>query len=138
MTGVDIVETAVAAGNFNTLLAAVKAAGLADTLKGPGPFTLFAPADEAFARLYPGTIAALLKPEHKAMLRNILKYHVVKGRLMAVDILKLDSVGTVQGQSIALRVVHGEAMAESAQIIKGDIVASNGVIHVVDTVILPK
>ena len=138
MTANDIVETAVAAGNFNTLVAALRAAGLADTLKGPGPFTVFAPADEAFAQLYPGTLEALLKPEHRAMLSNILKYHVVKGRLMAGDIVKLDSVGTVQGQDLAIRVAHGEVMAESAQIIKRDIVASNGVIHVVDTVILPK
>ncbi len=138
MTGADIVETAAAAENFNTLVAAVTAAGLAETLKGPGPFTVFAPVDEAFARLYPGTLEALLKPEHAAMLRNILKYHVVKGRLMAGDIRKLESVGTAQGQNLAIRLAHGEVMVESAQIIERDIVASNGVIHIVDTLILPK
>jgi uncharacterized surface protein with fasciclin (FAS1) repeats len=138
MIDADIVETAAAAGNFNTLVAAVEASGLADTLKGPGPFTLFAPVDEAFAGLYPGTLEALLRPENRDILRNILEYHVVKGRLTARDMARLHSTGTVQGQSVAIRTVHGEIMVESAQVIKPDIVASNGTIHVVDTVILPK
>jgi uncharacterized surface protein with fasciclin (FAS1) repeats len=134
----DIVDTAVAAGNFNTLVAAVKAAGLMDTLKGPGPFTVFAPTDEAFAKLPAGTVETLLKPENKAMLQSILTYHVVKGRLMAGDVVKLGSVGSVQGQNIAIRIANGEVMVDGAHVIKTDIAASNGVIHVIDTVILPK
>lgn len=133
----DIVETAVA-GNFNTLVAAVKAAGLVDTLKGPGPFTVFAPTDEAFAKLPPGTLESLLKPENTAKLRSILTYHVVAGNVLAKDVLKLHSANTVEGQSLAIKTVHGEVMVDGAHVTKTDIVASNGVIHVIDSVLLPK
>lgn len=133
----DIVETAVA-GNFNTLVAAVKAAGLVDTLKGPGPFTVFAPTDEAFAKLPPGTLESLLKPENTAKLRSILTYHVVAGNVLAKDVLKLHSANTVEGQSLAIKTVNGEVLVDGAHVTKTDIVASNGVIHVIDSVLLPK
>ncbi len=133
----DIVETAVA-GNFNTLVAAVKAAGLVDTLKGPGPFTVFAPTDEAFAKLPPGTLEDLLKPENKARLQSILTYHVVAGNVLAKDVVKLDSAKTVEGQSITITATNGGVMVDNAHVIKTDIVTSNGVIHVIDSVILPK
>jgi transforming growth factor-beta-induced protein len=133
----DIVETAVA-GNFNTLVAAVKAAGLVDTLKGPGPFTVFAPTDEAFAKLPPGTLESLLKPENKAKLQSILTYHVVAGNVLAEDVVKLHSVKTVEGQNITIQTVNGGVMVDGAHVTKTDIVTSNGVIHVIDSVILPK
>ncbi len=132
----DIVDTAVA-GNFTTLVAAVKAAGLADTLKGPGPFTVFAPTDEAFANLPPGTLESLLKPENKAKLQSILTYHVVAGKVMSQDVVKLNSAKTVEGQSVAIGTVNGAVTIDNARIVKADIVASNGVIHVIDTVLLP-
>jgi len=133
----DIVETAVA-GNFNTLVAAVKAAGLVDTLKGPGPFTVFAPTDEAFAKLPPGTLESLLKPENKAKLQSILTYHVVAGKVLAKDVVKLDSAKTVEGQSVTIKTLNGAVMVDGAHVTKTDIVASNGVIHVIDSVLLPK
>ena len=133
----DIVETAVA-GNFNTLVAAVKAAGLVDTLKGPGPFTVFAPTDEAFAKLPPGTLESLLKPENKAKLQSILTYHVVSGKVMAQDVAKLDSARTVEGQDITIKTMNGRVMVDGASVTKTDIVTSNGVIHVIDSVLLPK
>lgn len=133
----DIVETAVA-GNFNTLVAAVKAAGLVDTLKGPGPFTVFAPTDEAFAKLPPGTLESLLKPENKATLQRILTYHVVPGKVMAQDVERLNSARTVQGENITIKMVNGSVMVDNARVIKADIPASNGVIHVIDAVILPR
>ena len=133
----DIVETAVA-GNFNTLVAAVKAAGLVDTLKGPGPFTVFAPTDEAFAKLPPGTLESLLKPENKAKLQNILTYHVVAGNVLAKDVVKLHSAQTVEGQSVTIKTVNGGVMVDGAHVTKTDIVTSNGVIHVIDSVLLPK
>ena len=133
----DIVETAVA-GNFNTLVAAVKAAGLADTLKGPGPFTVFAPTDEAFAKLPPGTLESLLKPENKAKLQSILTYHVVAGTVFAKDVVTLHSAKTVEGQSITIKTVNGGVMVDAAHVTKTDIVSSNGVIHVIDSVLLPK
>ncbi len=133
----DIVDTAVA-GGFTTLVAAVKAAGLVDTLKGPGPFTVFAPTDEAFAKLPPGTLDSLLKPENKAKLVSILTYHVVPGTVMAADVVKLKSAKTVEGQSLMIKVVKGKVMVNNATVTKTDIVASNGVIHVIDTVLLPK
>jgi transforming growth factor-beta-induced protein len=133
----DIVETAVA-GNFNTLVAAVKAAGLVDTLKGPGPFTVFAPTDEAFAKLPPGTLESLLKPENKAKLQSILTYHVVPGKMMAQDVVKLHSAKTVEGQDITIKSMNGRVMVNSASVTKTDIVTSNGVIHVIDSVLLPK
>jgi transforming growth factor-beta-induced protein len=133
----DIVETA-AAGNFNTLVAAVKAAGLVDTLKGPGPFTVFAPTDEAFAKLPPGTLESLLKPENKAKLQSILTYHVVAGNVLAKDVVKLHSAKTMEGQNIAIKTMNGRVMVDNASVTKTDVVTSNGVIHVIDSVLLPK
>jgi transforming growth factor-beta-induced protein len=133
----DIVDTAVA-GKFNTLVAAVKAAGLVETLRGPGPFTVFAPTDEAFAKLPAGTVEELLKPENKARLQSILTYHVVPGKVMAHDVVKLDSAKTVQGSNIAITAGSGGVMVDNAHVVKTDIVASNGVIHVIDAVILPR
>jgi transforming growth factor-beta-induced protein len=133
----DIVDTAVA-GNFNTLVAAVKAAGLVDTLKGPGPFTVFAPTDEAFAKLPPGTLESLLKPENKAKLQQILTYHVVAGEVMAIDVAKLHSAKTVGGGSLTIKTADGGVMVDNAHVTKADIVATNGVIHVIDTVLLPE
>ncbi len=133
----DIVDTAVAA-HFNTLVAAVKAAGLVDTLKGPGPFTVFAPTDEAFAKLPAGTVENLLKPENLPKLRAILEYHVVAGKVMAADVVKLSSAKTVEGESVAIRAENGQVMVGGARVIKADIETSNGVIHVIDAVMLPK
>jgi uncharacterized surface protein with fasciclin (FAS1) repeats len=133
----DIVETAVA-GKFKTLVAAVKAAGLVETLKGPGPFTVFAPTDEAFAKLPAGTLEALLKPENKSKLQSILAYHVVPGKVMSQDVVKLNSAKTVEGRSIAIKTMNGGVMVNNARVTKADIAASNGVIHVIDTVILPE
>ena len=133
----DIVDTAVA-GNFNTLVAAVKAAGLVDTLKGPGPFTVFAPTDEAFAKLPPGTVEDLLKPENQDKLRKILTYHVVAGRVTAKQVVKLHSAKTVEGGTLAISAKAGAVMVGKAHVTKTDILASNGVIHVIDTVLLPE
>jgi uncharacterized surface protein with fasciclin (FAS1) repeats len=133
----DIVDTAVSAGSFKTLAAALKAAGLVDTLKGNGPFTVFAPTDEAFAKLPAGTVETLLKPENKAKLAGILKYHVVSGNVKAADVVKLKSAKTVQGQTVAIDSASGVKIND-AQVVKADIDCSNGVIHVIDTVLLPK
>lgn len=133
----DIVETAVA-GRFNTLVAAVKAAGLVDTLKSPGPFTVFAPTDEAFAKLPAGTLEALLKPENRDRLQSILKYHVVPGKVVAQDVVKLKAARTVEGRKVAIKTTSGGVMVDNARVTKTDIAASNGVIHVIDAVILPK
>ncbi len=130
----DIVDTAVAAGSFNTLVTAVKAAGLVDTLKGPGPFTVFAPTDEAFAKLPKGTLEALLAD--KAKLTQVLTYHVVPGKVMAADVVKLTSAKTVQGQEVKIS-TEGGVKVNAANVVKTDIVTSNGVIHVIDSVILP-
>src|SRR6187401_236425 len=134
----DIVETAVAAGEFKTLAAALKAAGLVTTLKGEGPFTVFAPTDEAFAKLPDGTLETLLKPENKEKLRRILTYHVVAGKVMASDVVKLQSAKAVSGDTIMVKVQNGVVHVDNATVTKTDITASNGVIHVVDSVILPK
>jgi uncharacterized surface protein with fasciclin (FAS1) repeats len=131
----DIVDTAVAAGSFNTLVTAVKAAGLVDTLKGPGPFTVFAPTDEAFAKIPKATLDALLKD--KAALTKVLTYHVVAGKVMAADV-KAGSVPTVQGSPLTVTVAGGKVSVDKAHVVKTDIVADNGVIHVVDTVLMPK
>lgn len=136
-TAADIVDTAVA-GNFNTLVAAVKAAGLVDTLKGPGPFTVFAPTDEAFAKLPPGTLDSLLKPENKEKLRKILTYHVAAGSVMAKDVSKMHSIKTLEGGRLPVTASGGSVMLKNAHVTKPDIVASNGVIHVIDTVLLPE
>jgi uncharacterized surface protein with fasciclin (FAS1) repeats len=130
----DIVDAAVSAGQFNTLVAAIKAAGLVDTLKGPGPFTVFAPNDAAFAKLPAGTVDALLKD--KAKLASILTYHVVAGKVMAKDV-KAGDVKTVQGTMISLKTAGG-VMVNNAKVIATDVAADNGVIHIIDTVILPK
>jgi len=134
----DVVDTAVAAGNFKTLVAAVQAAGLVDTLKGAGPFTVFAPTDEAFAKLPAGTVDDLLKPENKDKLVAILTYHVVPGKVMAADVTgKETKAKTVQGGEITVNGTNGVTV-DGAKVIQADIVADNGVIHVIDAVILPK
>lgn len=134
----DIVDTAVGAGNFKTLVAAVKAADLVDTLKGKGPFTVFAPTDEAFAKLPAGTVESLLKPENKNKLVAILTYHVVAGKVMAKDVVNLTEAKTVQGSSVKIAVKEGKVSVDGANVVKTDIETSNGVIHVIDAVILPK
>ena len=131
----DIVDTAVSAGKFGTLVAAVKAAGLVDTLKSAGPFTVFAPTDAAFAKLPPGTVEGLLKDPAK--LKNILLYHVVAGKVMAADVVKLKSAKTVQGGSVKIMAKGDKVMLDNAQVVTTDIATDNGVIHVIDTVILP-
>lgn len=133
----DIVDTAVAAGSFKTLAAALDAAGLVGTLKGAGPFTVFAPTDAAFAKLPAGTVESLLKPENKAKLTRILTYHVVSGKVMAADAVKLTSAKTVSGDIAAVVVSGGSVTIDSAKVVKTDILASNGVIHVIDSVMLP-
>jgi len=134
----DVVDTAVAAGDFATLVAAVKAAGLVETLKGDGPFTVFAPTDAAFAKLPEGTVATLLKPENKDKLAAILTYHVVPGKVLAADVVKLTEAKTVQGKAVAIKVKDGGVMVDGANVVKTDIPCSNGVIHVIDAVILPE
>jgi uncharacterized surface protein with fasciclin (FAS1) repeats len=133
----DIVETAVAAGSFTTLARALEAADLVGTLKGAGPFTVFAPTDEAFARLPAGTVEELLKPENRAKLQRVLTYHVVAGRVPASDVVTMKSAKAVSGDTISIRAEHGSVMVENAHVVKTDIAASNGVIHVIDTVMLP-
>ena len=133
----DIVDTAVAAGSFKTLAAALKAAGLVDTLKGAGPFTVFAPTDEAFAKLPAGTVENLLKPENKAQLVAILTYHVVPGAVMAAQVTKLKDAKTVNGQSVRIGAMSGSVTIDKARVVKADIKTSNGVIHVIDAVMLP-
>ena len=133
----DVVDTAVAAGQFKTLAAALTAAGLVDTLKGPGPFTVFAPTDAAFAKLPPGTLDTLLKPESKAKLTAILTYHVVAGKVMAADVVKLKEAKTVNGKMLQVKVNGSDVMINDAKVTATDIAASNGVIHVIDSVVLP-
>jgi uncharacterized surface protein with fasciclin (FAS1) repeats len=134
----DIVDTAVSAGDFNTLVAAVKAADLAGTLKGEGPFTVFAPTDEAFAKLPEGTIETLLKPENKEKLQAILLYHVVPGKVMAAEVVGMNSAKTAGRQSFSISQKDGGVYVDNAKVVKTDIVCSNGVIHVIDTVIMPQ
>jgi len=133
----DIVDTAVAAGDFNTLVAAVKAAELVETLKGEGPYTVFAPTDAAFAKLPEGTLDSLLKPENKAKLAGILTYHVVSGKVMAADVVKMSEAKTVNGQMLKISIMNGKVMVDGANVAKTDIECSNGVIHVIDAVVLP-
>jgi uncharacterized surface protein with fasciclin (FAS1) repeats len=135
-----VVEIAAGNKDFSTLVAAVKAAGLVETLSGKGPFTVFAPTNEAFAKLPKGTVEDLLKPENKAKLTSILTYHVVAGKVMAADAIKLDGkkAATVNKQEIAIKVKDGKVMINDATVTTADIVGSNGVIHVIDTVLLPK
>ncbi|MEL7092676.1 MAG: fasciclin domain-containing protein [Pseudomonadota bacterium] len=132
----DIVDTAVGAGSFETLVAAVQAAGLVDTLKGDGPFTVFAPTDEAFAALPEGTVESLLLPENKDQLVAILTYHVVPGKVMSTDLQDDMEAATVQGESIMIDLDNG-VMIDNASVTTADIETSNGVIHVIDSVILP-
>ena len=135
----DIVDTAVSAGDFTTLVAAVKAAGLAETLKGEGPFTVFAPTDAAFAKLPEGTVEELLKPENKEQLVAILTYHVVPGKVMAGDIAgKQAMVETVQGSTLDVDAMGGGVMVDGASVVQADIEADNGVIHVIDQVVMPQ
>lgn len=131
----NIVETAVSAGSFKTLVTALKEAELVETLSGKGPFTVFAPTDDAFAKLPEGTVEALLKNKEK--LTAILTYHVVPGNVKAADVVKLNSAKTVNGQMVTIKVMEGNVMVDEAKVIKADILCSNGVIHVIDTVILP-
>ena len=134
----DIVDTAVQAGTFNTLAKALKAADLVDTLKGPGPFTVFAPTDQAFNNLPPGALEVLLKPENKEQLRSILIYHVVPGRVAASDVVKLTSAKTVNGEELRISVLKGVVRLNDSRVTKTDIAASNGLIHVVDRVMMPR
>ncbi len=133
----DIVDTAVGAGSFKTLAAALGAADLVNTLKGAGPFTVFAPTDEAFAKLPAGTVEDLLKPENKAKLVSILTYHVVAGKVTAKQAMKLHTAKTVNGNSFMLKTAMGALMVDNAKVVKADIMCTNGVIHVIDSVILP-
>jgi transforming growth factor-beta-induced protein len=133
----DIVDAAVF-NKFETLVAAVQAADLVETLKGEGPFTVFAPTDEAFAKLPAGTLDTLLKPENKQQLTNILLYHVVPGRVLAEDVVKLSEAETALGQKVTIKVENGKVFINDAQVILTDIKTTNGVIHVIDTVILPQ
>jgi transforming growth factor-beta-induced protein len=134
----DIVDTAVEAEGFKTLVAAVKAAGLVETLKGDGPFTVFAPTDEAFSKIPKETLESLLKPENKEKLVAILTYHVVPGKVMAADVVNLKKAKTVQGQEATVKVDGDKVMIDGANVVKTDIACKNGVIHVIDAVIMPK
>jgi uncharacterized surface protein with fasciclin (FAS1) repeats len=136
-TETDIVDTAIAAGQFKTLAAALDGAGLVATLKGQGPFTVFAPTDAAFAKLPAGTVDDLLRPENKAKLAAILTYHVVPGRVTAADVVRLKEAKTVNGEMIGVKADGGSVMINDAKVTAADVAASNGVIHVIDTVILP-
>jgi len=136
-TSPDIVAVAASAGQFNTLVAALKAGGLVETLQGPGPFTVFAPTDEAFAKLPAGTLDSLLMPENKDQLVSILTYHVVAGKVTADEVVKLDSAVTVQGESVTISTSDSGVSVNDANVIKADVMASNGVIHVIDTVLIP-
>ncbi|MFH4398629.1 fasciclin domain-containing protein [Vibrio diabolicus] len=138
MMKADIVDVATENGSFNTLVAAVKAADLVDTLKGEGPFTVFAPTDDAFAKLPDGTVDMLLMPENKDKLVSILTYHVVPGKVMAADVVKLDKATTVQGQDVMIKTMGDKVMVNDANVMATDVKAKNGVIHVIDTVIMPK
>ena len=133
----DIVDTAIAAGQFNTLAKAVQAAGLVDALKAEGPLTVFAPTDEAFAKLPAGTLESLLKPENKDKLTAILTYHVVSGKVMAADVVKIKSAKTLNGQAAPIKTANGGVTVGGAKVVKTDIETSNGVIHVIDSVMLP-
>ena len=138
VVGLDIVDTAVSAGSFNTLVAALQAADLVDALRGPGPFTCFAPTDDAFAKLPAETLQSLLEPANKELLQSILLYHVVSGKVMAETVVTLDAAETLQGQSVSISVVDGKVYVDGAEVIITDIECTNGVIHVIDTVILPQ
>jgi uncharacterized surface protein with fasciclin (FAS1) repeats len=133
----DIVDTAVAAGSFKTLAQALTAADLVGTLKGAGPFTVFAPTDDAFAKLPAGTVENLLKPENREQLRRILTFHVVPGKVTAADVVKLKSAKAVSGDTLTIAAQAGSVSVNNARVVKTDIAATNGVIHVIDTVLIP-
>lgn len=133
----DIVDTAMAAGSFNTLAKALQAADLVDTLRGQGPFTVFAPTDDAFAKLPAATLNDLLKPENKKKLQRILTYHVVPGRVTSSDVVKLSTAKAVSGDAIDIKASGGTVIVDGARVVKTDVQASNGIIHVIDTVIMP-
>jgi uncharacterized surface protein with fasciclin (FAS1) repeats len=133
----DIVDTAVSAGQFKTLATAINAAGLAETLKGPGPFTVFAPTDAAFAKLPAGTVENLLKPENKAQLSAILTYHVVPGVETAAELVKMDEAKTVSGKMVSVHTAGASVTVNNAHVVTADIAASNGIIHVIDSVLVP-
>ena len=134
----NIVDTAIGAGSFTTLLAAVSAAGLVETLKGAGPFTVLAPSDTAFAKLPAGTVEGLVKPEAKGALTGILTYHVIAGKHLATDVMKMTSAATVNGQLVEVKLTGGKVFINGATVVTTDIVCDNGVIHVIDSVLLPK
>jgi len=134
----DIVQVAEGAGQFGTLVAALKAADLVDTLEGKGPFTVFAPTDAAFDKLPDGTVDMLLKPENKDKLKAILLYHVVSGKVMAEQVMGMDSAATVGGGKLDISTMDGKVMVNDATVVKADVKASNGVIHVIDTVLMPQ
>ena len=134
----DIVDVAVSAGQFETLVAAVKAAGLVDTLKGDGPFTVFAPTDEAFSRLPEGTVEDLLKPENRDRLQAVLTYHVVPGAVSSDEVSRLRRAKTVNGDKVKIKVKSGTVTVDDAKVVQADISAKNGVIHVIDTVLIPR
>ena len=136
--GKDLVDTAVAAGSFKTLAKALQAADLVSTLKGAGPFTVFAPTDAAFAALPAGTVENLLKPENKAKLQRILTYHVVAGRVSAAEVMKMKTAKAVSGDTLTIAARSGRVMIDNAQVATADIAASNGIIHVIDAVVIPK
>ena len=138
MPSMDIVDTAVTAGSFETLAAALGEAGLVGALKGEGPFTVFAPTDEAFAKLPDGTVALLLKPSNKEKLTDILMYHVVAGNVKAADVVKLSSAETLNGKSITIKTKDGMVFIDHSTVTKADIKATNGTIHVIDTVLIPE
>lgn len=133
----DIVDTAVGAGSFTTLVAAVQAAGLEETLRSEGPFTVFAPTDEAFAALPEGTVENLLKPENKDQLVAILTYHVVPGKVTSADVVKVTEAKSVNGKGIPIAVNDGKVKVDNATVVQADVMASNGVIHIIDAVIIP-
>lgn len=137
MAAKDIVDTAVANGSFKTLAAALKAAGLVETLRGPGPFTVFAPTDAAFAKLPAGTVDSLLKPENRDKLRRLLTYHVVAGKVGSGDVVKMTSAKSVSGDAIQISATGGTVMVNNAKVVTADVAASNGVIHAIDSVIMP-
>ena len=134
----NIVDTAIGAGSFKTLVAAVSAAGLVETLKGAGPFTVLAPSDSAFAKLPAGTVEGLVKPEAKGALTGILTYHVIAGKYLAADVMKMTSAATVNGKLVEVKVTDGKVHINGATVVSADIVCDNGVIHVIDSVLLPK
>ena len=137
MASKDVVDTAVANGQFKTLATALKAAGLIDTLKGAGPFTVFAPTDAAFAKLPAGTVETLLKPENRDKLRRILTYHVVPGKVASTEVVKMTSAKAVSGDALSISAKDGGVMIGTARVVTADVAASNGVIHVIDAVLLP-